>query len=83
MQYYTYVIYSKSLDVIYIGQTSNLDKRLNDHNKGYSKYTSRAADWVLVHFEEFASRGEAMKRERQLKSYRGREFVRTLIQERE
>jgi putative endonuclease len=79
MNYSVYAIYSKKLDIIYIGQTSNLEHRLQEHQRGYSKFTSRADDWALIYSEEAQSRGEAMKRERQLKSAGGRRFLRNLI----
>ncbi|MBI2589492.1 GIY-YIG nuclease family protein [Candidatus Berkelbacteria bacterium] len=67
---------------IYIGETDNLTERLiahNDHRFGTS-YTARFdGSWELVHHEQVTSRQEARKREKQLKSYRGREFIRNKI----
>ena len=79
MNYSVYAIYSKKLDIIYIGQTSNLEQRLHNHQKGYSKFTSRADDWELIYSEAVKSRGEALKREKQLKSAGGRRFLRNFI----
>jgi putative endonuclease len=79
MQYYVYAVYSLSIDHIYIGQTKDLEKRINDHKHGYSPYTSRAKDWRVFYKEVFQTRGEALKREKQLKSYRGREFLRNKL----
>ncbi len=81
MLYTIYAIHSKSLDIIYIGQTSNLDRRLEEHSKGYSKFTSRANDWRLFYSELKETRREALKRERQLKSSRGRAFLREKLNE--
>ena len=78
--YYVYAIYSPKLDLVYIGQTSNLEKRISDHIKGYSKYTSRTDDWILIYSEECQSRAGAMRRERQLKSCKGREFIKSRIE---
>ncbi|MBD3223298.1 MAG: GIY-YIG nuclease family protein [Caldithrix sp.] len=79
MTYYVYAIYSPSLDMIYVGQTGNLQQRLHDHGKGYSKFTARANDWVLIYQESLNSRSAALKREKQLKCYRGRQFLRESI----
>ena len=79
MQFYVYAIYSLSLDTIYIGQTKDLVKRIHDHTHGYSPYTSRAKDWELFFKEIFPTRGDALKREKRLKSYRGREFLRSIL----
>jgi predicted GIY-YIG superfamily endonuclease len=54
----------------YIGHTDDLSARLGQHNNGEARWTSSRGPWDLVHFEEFSSRSEAMKRERQLKSGR-------------
>lgn len=76
-----YAIYNEVHDNIYIGQTNNIIDRLNLHNTGTFKgYTSRyKGEWIIVHQEQFQTRAEALIRERQLKSFRGREFVRNKI----
>ncbi len=78
--YTVYVLYSKSFDKIYIGYTSNLDQRLLSHNKlGTKGWTIRFRPWELLYKEEFHEKTEAMKREKELKSFQGRKFIRTLI----
>jgi putative endonuclease len=79
MSYLVYALYSASLDILYIGQTSKLEKRLNDHRKGYSKFTSRTTDWQLIYSDTVISRSLAMKRERQLKTAKGLEFLRSFV----
>jgi len=79
-----YTIYNTALDKIYIGYTSDLENRLKQHNgilkNKTSSFTSKnKGSWVLIYKEIFATRKEALKREKELKSYRGREFVRKLI----
>jgi putative endonuclease len=65
---------------IYIGQTSNLEDRLTQHNDlNYRRtlHTKRhPGPWTLVYKEQFGTRAEAMRRERELKSSRGRNWVR-------
>ena len=78
--YYTYVLYSRDFDKIYVGFSSELTNRLlahNDHrNTGWS---SRYQPWELLYSEEHPVKCEAMKREKQLKTFRGREFIREMI----
>ena len=74
--YYVYVLYSPKIDRLYIGQTKDLDRRIMEHSEGESFYTKRADDWKLVHTEEFVTRSEAMRREKILKSHKGRDFIR-------
>jgi putative endonuclease len=74
--FFTYVLYSKKFDRIYIGQTNNLDIRLNKHNNGKIKSTKYYIPWQLIHFEEFQTRSDAMIRKKELKSHQGRDFIR-------
>lgn len=74
--YFTYVLYSSKFDQIYIGQTIHLEKRLEEHNRGLSTSTRRFIPWKIIHSEKFDTRAEAMKREKELKSHRGRIWIR-------
>src|SRR5688500_4020809 len=53
---------------LYIGQTQNLEQRLQEHRDGLSRWTSNRRPWELVFSVTFVSRSEAMRRERALKS---------------
>lgn len=67
---------------MYIGYTGQFEKRMMYHNGVLpSKSTSftkknKRGDWLLTYTEEFDSKAEAMKREKQLKSFQGRQFLR-------
>ncbi len=75
-----YVLYSENFNKIYIGYTSDIEKRLLSHNVLATKgYTIKFRPWVLLYTEEFSIKSEAMKREKQLKSAKGREFIHSLI----
>lgn len=80
--YTLYALYNKKHAKIYIGQTMDLSKRMQEHSekKFQNSFTSRYdGQWVIIYTEEVKNRTEALKREKQLKSFRGREFVRTHI----
>jgi putative endonuclease len=80
--YYVYALYNKENDKIYIGQTEDLDKRLALHNsKAFKRsYTARfSGSWELIYQETRDDRLSVLKREKQLKSYRGRQFIKNLI----
>ena len=78
--YYTYAIYSETFDKIYIGYSSDVEKRVQSHNSKINHgWTSKYQPWKLVYTEEFTTKIEAMTREKQLKSANGREFIRNLI----
>ncbi|MDZ7786303.1 MAG: GIY-YIG nuclease family protein [Candidatus Saccharibacteria bacterium] len=78
-----YAILNKRANKIYIGQTENMKRRLTEHNEHtLGGYTSRyPGEWVLIYKESVATRSEALRREKQLKSGDGREFIKTFIPE--
>jgi len=41
------------------------------HNKGCSSYTKKFRPWKLIHIEKHLTRSEAVKREMEIKSYKG------------
>lgn len=60
----------------YVGWTTDLDARLAAHNSGKGAKSTRGRTWVMLHYEEFKTRGEAMSREWHLK--RDRKFRKKL-----
>ncbi len=79
MKHFVYVLYSKSHDKIYVGMTSNLEKRLFAHNNLPKGWTKSFRPWVLAYFEEYSTKSEALKREKSLKSHLGRDFIQNEI----
>ena len=81
IQYKVYVIYNRKHGKIYIGQTGNLEERLTPHNNHVFKgYTSNFdGEWIIIYSEDVSDGKSALLREKQLKSYKGSEFVKTLI----
>ncbi|MBU3822655.1 GIY-YIG nuclease family protein [Flavobacteriaceae bacterium XHP0103] len=67
MEFVVYILFSESLNKYYVGQTSDLEKRLKTHNCGGKKYTSKGIPWVLVKTYNSASRSDAMQLERTIK----------------
>lgn len=79
MPFYVYVIKSISKGIQYVGSTSDVHKRIDDHNAGRSSFTKGHRPWVLVQQEEFTTKAEALRRERYLKSGKGREVLKKII----
>ena len=69
MKYYVYIIYSEKFDKYYRGYTSNPEKRLEEHNSGLTRYSSKYKPWKLVYLEEYGTKKEALIREKKLKKY--------------
>ena len=80
--YTVYVLYSPIFRKTYTGFTSDLEKRLASHNVLATKgYTIRYRPWDLLYTEEYATKAEALKREKELKQGNGRLFIQKLIKE--
>ena len=77
--YYVYVLFSQKLHKRYIGFTSDLAKRLLEHNSGKSTFTKAGIPWTLLFQETFQTESEARKREIFLKSGIGRKFLDTFL----
>lgn len=64
---YTYILECKD-GTFYTGWTNNLEKRMKDHNDGNgAKYTKHRRPVVLVYYETFETKEEAMSREYHIK----------------
>ena len=59
----------------------DMQKRIGEHNEGLSSYTSKFVPWEIVYSEHAASRANALKREKQLKSQKGREFIWKIVKD--
>ena len=59
----------------YTGCTDDLPSRLQRHNAGLSSHTSKYVPWSLVTYVAFATRAQAEKFERYLKSGSGHAFA--------
>jgi putative endonuclease len=79
VMFYTYILYSKTLNKYYIGSCQNIEQRLQDHLNSRSKFTKIAKDWEVHYFETFTTRSEAYQREMQIKKMKSRKYIETLI----
>jgi putative endonuclease len=77
--YYCYILKSLKDRSYYVGSTASYEKRLERHNKGLVKSTRNKIPWELVCFESYNTRREAMKREKQIKSWKKRKYIEDLI----
>ncbi len=83
--FFVYVLINLENKKTYIGQTRDLQKRLNQHNclqtNYIGSYTNKFAhNWKYLYVEALGSRREAICREKWFKTGVGREFIRELIE---
>ena len=64
---FVYVLYSDCTKKRYIGYTTDLRKRLKEHNAGRVKSTRSGLPWQVIAYRKYSSRAEARWVERSLK----------------
>ncbi|MFI5163177.1 MAG: GIY-YIG nuclease family protein [Sphingobacteriales bacterium] len=73
--FHVYALSSLIRNYIYVGMTSDLERRIDDHNKGYNKTTKPYRPFKVILIEEYETRPIARKREKYLKSGVGRAYL--------
>ena len=81
--FFVYIIESIEYGRYYIGQTVNLDSRIERHNKGMNKSTKAYKPWKLRWWKEFETRSEAIITERKLKGIKKRAILERYISDNE
>ncbi len=73
--YFTYILQSDKNEKLYICHTANLERRLAEHSSNQCKSTKNKGKWELIFKKEFVTRGEAMKFELKLKSFKNKDYL--------
>lgn len=73
--YYVYILKSSKSNILYYGYTTNLKRRIEEHNSGKSQFTKGHLPWNLVFYSAFESMQKAEDFELYLKSGSGKAFV--------
>jgi len=74
-----YILRSEKNGRLYIGVTQDVNLRLEQHNKGENRSTKTYCPWKLVRVEKYKDKLLALKRERFLKTGKGRIAVRNFL----
>ncbi len=77
--YYVYVIRSVRDKQLYTGFTGDLKNRLHEHNSGRVPSTRRRIPFDLIYYEACLSEGDALAREKYLKSGMGKRYLRNRL----
>jgi putative endonuclease len=79
-EFVVYILFSEDYGKTYVGFTSNLIERFKSHNYLSKKgYTIKFRPWQVIYVEFFTTKSEALKREKLLKTGKGREFIKEMI----
>ncbi|MCL5438591.1 MAG: GIY-YIG nuclease family protein [Patescibacteria group bacterium] len=77
--YYVYILQSLKDKGLYIGYTQDLKKRLKEHQSKESFSTKGRAPFLLIHFQGFMSKEDAIATEKYLKTTRGWERIHRML----
>ena len=66
---------------LYVGQTIDLERRLFEHQNGLGRWTRNRGPWEVVLTEQYTTRADAMRRERNLKAGRLNQEIRRVLAE--
>lgn len=80
--YYVYVLQSINRPAqLYVGYSSDLRKRIKEHNAGRTFSTKSYMPWQLIHFKGYKNKIDAQRRERYLKMSQGARLLKRMLKE--
>ena len=77
--YYVYVLKSKRNARMYVGRTEDLRRRFQEHRLGKVWTTFRMLPISLLFYEAFSSKADSIRRERYLKTSKGKSTLRMML----
>ena len=80
--FYLYILRNDKKDRYYIGSTGNLVRRHKEHLRGKTRTTRVLETYTLAYTEVYKTEEEARERERLLKSYKSKKYIKWLIENR-
>lgn len=81
IMFYVYVLESIQSGSLYVGFTTNLKKRLSEHNRGDNFSTKPYRPWKIIHVEVYLDEDDARRREKYLKSSQGARLLKRMLKE--
>ncbi|MDH4330233.1 MAG: GIY-YIG nuclease family protein [Candidatus Moranbacteria bacterium] len=79
--HYVYILKSLKDLKLYTGQTSDLKRRFNEHQKGKVQSTKHRRPLSLIFYEAFKEKEDAMRRERYFKTTKGKISLKLITRE--
>jgi putative endonuclease len=82
VMFYVYCLRSKKdRHQLYFGYSSDLKRRLIEHNKGLSDYTKIYRPWEIIYYEACINKSDAERREKYLKTNVGRRMFKRRLKD--
>jgi len=81
LPYCVYVLHSLKVGDFYVGFTTDLPRRLQEHSQGRNRSTCRRRPFRLVFCEYYQAKADAKRRETYLKTAAGRRALKLMLRE--
>lgn len=81
MFHYVYLLQSENNNSLYIGYTTDLQRRLQEHNRGRVFPTKPYLPWHVIHYESYRNEHDAKRREKYLKTNQGSRLLKRMLKE--
>ena len=81
MSHFVYILFSKKDSKLYVGCTSDVSRRIKDHNYGKVFATKNRRPLVVIYVEEFENKADAFNRERYFKTLWSARIKRKILKE--
>ncbi len=81
MFYYIYILRSIKMGNLYVGYTTDMKRRFEEHNRGLVLSTKPYKPWNLIHFEGYRDKEDAQRREKYLKTSQGARLLKRMLKE--
>ena len=78
IMYTTYILYSTKINKFYTGHTSDLNRRLEEHNRGKTPFMAKGSPWKLLYSKAHDSRAESIKLEKFIKKRGAARFLKDI-----
>ena len=79
--FYVYILKSEKNQELYIGYTSDLKRRIKEHNQGLNFSTKRYIPWCIIYYEACLEESDARRREQYLKTTQGNRLIKRRIKD--
>jgi len=79
LPYCVYVLFSEKDNLLYIGYTTNIEKRVENHNAGQTKSTAPRRPMKLIFCEHYLFEEDARKRELYFKTTMGKRGLKLML----
>ncbi|MBU4285082.1 GIY-YIG nuclease family protein [Patescibacteria group bacterium] len=79
--FYNYILQSQKNKSLYVGYTTDLKRRLKEHNQGLNQSTKPYRPWILIYYEACLDEQDAKRREKYLKTTQGQRLLKRRLKD--